>query len=226
MNPIKWLLGASLYDRSSILTAASLSWLLGRPIERGGEIAVSAGDVALDRQEELIQQLADAVALQLNAVNTISNLLQENNEKVSSLTRNASSLVQNGEEDAALEVAIELESYEAQSPILKTNYEKAKASYESALSRLKDQQLKLKTMQVQQRSNKTTAQITAAMELANSKLRQIEGSSHNVFQTASDAISRRNTLAEATGEVQNELASSDNKIKRLTASSKLDRFRK
>jgi phage shock protein A len=226
MNPIKWLLGPSLYSKSATTTKALLYWLIGKPIDSGGAIAVAAGEASIDEQILVVQQLAEAIGYQEAAVKEVSQMLEENNDTIARLNQQGEMLAKDPEnEEAALGVLIELEAYEAMSPTLESKLQTATANFEQGKESLKEQQLVLKKMQIQQRSNEAQSRINQALEMATSKMNGVELTSSRTLDRAKNAIERRGNIAQGVSEANRSIGATDRKVAQLTAADRLARFR-
>ena len=207
-------------------------WLWGAPVRTGGEMAVAAGESAIDNQVDVIGDLADAVGFQESAIVTISNTLNDTNNSIDRLEKQIKNLLPEGvaiedlaEEvvEAATDLTIELEALEGTLPELKSQLEQATTNFENAKASLKAQERKLRQMQVQQQTNEAKQQITAALELATKKMKSVEIEGTSTLDKASKAINRRNTQAVGISNAHQSLGSTSRAAQQSSARASLAR---
>lgn len=224
MNPLKWLLGAGLYNRAAVTTKALAYWLIGKPIDAGGEIAVAAGEATIDNQILVVRQLAEAIGHQQSLVELCNQTLSENLSKIETLEKQGQRLIQH-DEDAAMQVALELEALEQMTPQFEADLLSARSAFETGQERLKEQQLLLKQMEIQQKSNATQERIAKAREEAQRQMDAVQLTGTRTLERATEAIQRRGSIAQGVSEATRSIGETDRKIAQIGASDRLSRFR-
>ncbi len=206
-------------------------WMWGAPVRSGGELAVSAGESAIDNQVDVIQSLADAVGITEAAVTQVTSTLNDTKDRVQQLEFQITTIVNSGSPNetelvAAEDLAIELEALEASIPTLEANLLQAQTNFSSAEKKLRQQERELRKMQIQQQTNEANQRINSALEKATAAMKSVEISGTSTLNKATAAINRRGAEAQGKSNAHDSIGASGRAAEKISAQSRLDRFRK
>jgi phage shock protein A len=212
-----WLLG----DRAGRIAVGTVSWLIGKPIEKGDAKAIAIGREVLVDIEANVHQMTSAVAEQGAALAAATNLFNDMQAQSTQLQKQAEQLVTAGAEDEALSVLGELEVVETSLPQLKRQVDSAQASFENSKANLMEMQRSLKQMQAQQKVAASMEKVTAALSKANALSGVSSNSAKSTLDDVHSAVKQRSLVETAKAELGASANSATRKTNELNAAARL-----
>ena len=128
-------------------------------IEQGGQMAVAAGQNAVQAQIDNVQTLINTCAQIKGAKNQFENSLQTTESKIEELGASIKTLLAKDQKSAALEKATEVKVLRTQLPAHKQSIAQLTKQLEGMKEKLSVEKVNLIEMQAQQKANRANAQL-------------------------------------------------------------------
>ena len=185
---VYWLMG----ERAGRITVSAWNWLWGIPVESGGQVAVEVAEKSLYAMQASVQQLAEAVAIQVEAYKRARQKYQDKVKEFRRAEQQAATAKQAGNLTAArLAMARALQT-ERILPPLKEQFERAAQVVKASQERLDRERMKLETYKTDLQNMKDMTEINAALAaIAEVNNNPSNDSARSQFDSAKEAVEWR-----------------------------------
>jgi len=195
---VYWLMG----ERAGRTIVGTWNWLWGLPVESGGPVAVAVAEESLQAMQASVQKLAQAVATQMGAYERAKQKYEEKVKQLRTLEQQARTAQQGGNEEAARLAIARVIQIEQLLPQLEAQVQQAAQFVQSSKEKLNRERLKLEQYKADMQNMKDLAEINEALAAIAKVNNEFDiGSARSQFETAKNAVQRRNLQQKALAEV-------------------------
>lgn len=191
---VYWLMG----ERAGRVVVGSWRWLWGLPVEAGGKVAVAVAEESLQSMQKSVQELAQAVALQVGAFERANAKYQSKLQDLRNFEHKAEMAVEMGQEEAArlaMSRAIQIEKL---LPTLDQQVQQAAAFVAASKEKLNRERRKLEQYKSDMQNIKDLAEVNAALEAIARVNNDFDlGSARSTFEAARSAVEGRHRTSTA-----------------------------
>lgn len=208
-------------NRAWLVARAIWNWLLGKPIDAGGAIAVQAAADSVDDVATTVENLIDALAKQKAVLQQAESLVAQTQGERDQHLNDARALVKSGDDEEAQSILYIVEAIETNLPGIEAQRDAAAHQVSITEELLGKQRQLLQQMKTEQSLNESKLRLAQSMEESNAAMGLTSESAVQQFKKAKEAVNRRTTVAQAGSEVRFGLGRTERKLKKLSASDRL-----
>lgn len=195
---IYWLMG----EKAGRTIVGTWNWLWGLPVESGGAVAVSVAEESLQSMQELVQKLAQAVATQVAAYERAKQKYEQKAKEMANLEQQAIIAQQGGNEEAARLAMAKVIQIEQLLPQLEAQVQQADQFVKASKDKLNRERMKLEQYKADMQNMKDLAEINEALAAIAKVNNEFDiGSARSQFESAKNAVQRRNLQQKALAEM-------------------------
>jgi phage shock protein A len=189
-------------ERAGRVLVGSWNWLWGKPVDEGGQVAVSVAEESLRTMQESVQRLTQAVATQVSAYQRAQQKYQEKVKEFSQYEKQVQTAQGNSNEEAARLAMGRLIQVEKLLPQLEEQVHQAEQFVNKAKEKLNRERAKLETSKTDLQNMKDLTEINDALEqMAKVNADYSIDSARSQFEAAKDAVQRKNLKVSAFNEL-------------------------
>jgi phage shock protein A len=189
-------------ERAGRVLVGSWNWLWGKPVDEGGQVAVSVAEESLRAMQESVQRLTQAVATQVSAYQRAQQKYQEKVKEFSQYEKQVQTAQGNSNEEAARLAMGRLIQVEKLLPQLEEQVHQAEQFVNKAKEKLNRERAKLETSKTDLQNMKDLTEINDALEqMAKVNADYSIDSARSQFEAAKDAVQRKNLKVSAFNEL-------------------------
>jgi len=186
---IYWLLG----EKAGRTVLGVWNWLWGMPVESGGKIAVAVAEESLQSMHESVQKLASAVATQDAAYKRAKQKYESKAKELQTFESQALIAQRSGNEDAARMAMTKVIQIEQILPQLEEMVKQAEKAVANSKEKLNRERTKLESYKTDMQNMKDMAEVNEALAAIAKVNNEFDiGSAKSQFETAKNAVERRN----------------------------------
>lgn len=218
---IYWLLG----EKAGRTVVGVWNWLWGMPVESGGKIAVAVAEESLQSMQESVQKLAAAVAGQDAAYKRAKQKYESKAKELQTFESQALIAQRSGNEDAARMAMTKVIQIEQILPQLEEMVKQAEKAVANSKEKLNRERSKLESYKTDMQNIKDMAEVNEALAAIAKVNNEFDiGSAKSQFETAKNAVERRNLKENSLAELSenpNEKLQAD--IEKMTIDDEISR---
>ncbi len=189
-------------ERAGRVLVGSWNWLWGKPVDEGGQVAVSVAEESLRTMQESVQRLTQAVATQVSAYQRAQQKYQEKVKEFGQYEKQVQTAQGNSNEEAARLAMGRLIQVEKLLPQLEEQVHQAEQFVNKAKEKLNRERVKLETSKTDLQNMKDLTEINDALEqMAKVNADYSIDSARSQFEAAKDAVQRKNLKVSAFNEL-------------------------
>jgi phage shock protein A len=189
-------------ERAGRVLVGSWNWLWGKPVDEGGQVAVSVAEESLRTMQESVQRLTQAVATQVSAYQRAQQKYQEKVKEFGQYEKQVQTAQGNSNEEAARLAMGRLIQVEKLLPQLEEQVHQAEQFVNKAKEKLNRERAKLETSKTDLQNMKDLTEINDALEqMAKVNADYSIDSARSQFEAAKDAVQRKNLKVSAFNEL-------------------------
>ncbi len=189
-------------ERAGRVLMGSWNWLWGKPIEEGGQVAVSVAEESLRTMQESVQRLTQAVSTQVAAYQRAQQKYQEKVKEFNQYEKQVQTARGTGNEEAARLAMGRLIQVEKLLPQLEEQVGQAERFVNQAKEKLNRERAKLETSKTDLQNMKDLTEINEALEqMSKVNADYSIDSARSQFEAAKDAVQRKNLKVSAFNEL-------------------------
>jgi phage shock protein A len=189
-------------ERAGRVLVGSWNWLWGKPVDEGGQVAVSVAEESLRTMQESVQRLTQAVATQVSAYQRAQQKYQEKVKEFGRYEKQVQTAQGNSNEEAARLAMGRLIQVEKLLPQLEEQVHQAEQFVNKAKEKLNRERAKLETSKTDLQNMKDLTEINDALEqMAKVNADYSIDSARSQFEAAKDAVQRKNLKVSAFNEL-------------------------
>jgi phage shock protein A len=189
-------------ERAGRVLIGGWNWLWGKPVEEGGQVAVSVAEESLRTMQESVQRLTQAVATQVSAYQRAQQKYQEKVKEFGQYEKQVQTAQGNSNEEAARLAMGRLIQVEKLLPQLEEQVHQAEQFVNKAKEKLNRERAKLETSKTDLQNMKDLTEINDALEqMAKVNADYSIDSARSQFEAAKDAVQRKNLKVSAFNEL-------------------------
>lgn len=218
---IYWLMG----EKAGRTIVGTWNWLWGIPVEQGGKVAVATAEESLRSMQESVQKLASAVAKQTAAYQRAKQKYREKVKELQTFENQAATAKRAGNEQAARIALGKVIQIEQLLPQLESQVKQAEQYVNSSKDKLNRERMKLEEYKTDMQNMKDLDEINAALgEIAKVNNEFDIGSAKSQFESAKNAVQRRNLEQNALAELsENPAEKLEADLQQMTRDEEIDR---
>ena len=205
-------------ERAGRVLVGSWNWLWGKPIDEGGQVAVSVAEESLRTMQESVQRLTQAVSTQVAAYQRAQQKYQEKVKEFNQYEKQVQTARGNSNEEAARLAMGRLIQVEKILPQLEEQVGQAELFVNQAKEKLNRERAKLETSKTDLQNMKDLTEINEALEqMAKVNADYSIDSARSQFEAAKDAVQRKNLSVSAFNELsENPAEKLDEDLQKMT----------
>lgn len=189
-------------ERAGRVLVGSWNWLWGKPVDEGGQVAVSVAEESLRTMQESVQRLTQAVATQVSAYQRAQQKYQEKVKEFGQYEKQVQTAQGNNNEEAARLAMGRLIQVEKLLPQLEEQVHQAEQFVNKAKEKLNRERAKLETSKTDLQNMKDLTEINDALEqMAKVNADYSIDSARSQFEAAKEAVQRKNLKVSAFNEL-------------------------
>ncbi len=186
---IYWLLG----EKAGRTVVGVWNWMWGMPVESGGKIAVAVAEESLQSMQESVQKLAAAVATQDWAYKRAKQKYESKAKELQTFESQALIAQRRGNEEAARMAMTKVIQIEQILPQLEEMVKQAEKAVANSKEKLNRERTKLESYKTDMQNMKDMAEVNEALAAIAKVNNEFDiGSAKSQFETAKNAVERRN----------------------------------
>ncbi len=195
---VYWLMG----DKAGRTIVGTWNWLWGLPVESGGPVAVAVAEESLQSMQASVQKLAQAVATQMAAYERAKQKYEQKAKEMATLEQQAMTAQQQGNEEAARLAMVQVIQIEQLLPQLEAQVQQADQFVKASKEKLNRERMKLEQYKADMQNMKDLAEINEALAAIAQVNNEFDiSSARSQFESAKNAVQRRNLQQKALAEV-------------------------
>ncbi len=201
------------------------NWLWGIPVEQGGKVAVATAEESLQSMQESVQKLAKAVATQVAAYERAKQKYQEKVKELQNAENQAAIAQRSGNSEAARMAMAKVLQVEKLLPQLESQVKQAEQYVNASKDKLNRERMKIEEYKAQMQNMKDLAEINEALGAIAKVNNEFDiGSARSQFETAKNAVERRNLQESAIAELsENSAEKLQAELEQMTADDEIAR---
>jgi phage shock protein A len=205
-------------ERAGRVLVGGWNWLWGKPIDEGGQVAVSVAEESLRTMQESVQRLTQAVSTQVAAYQRAQQKYQEKVKEYNQYEKQVQTARGNSNEEAARLAMGRLIQVEKILPQLEEQVSQAEQFVNQAKEKLNRERAKLETSKTDLQNMKDLTEINEALEqMAKVNSDYSIDSARSQFEAAKDAVQRKNLKVSAFNELsENPAEKVDEDLQKMT----------
>ncbi|MGK7900461.1 MAG: PspA/IM30 family protein [Hormoscilla sp.] len=218
---IYWLIG----ERAGRTIVGTWNWLWGIPVEQGGKVAVATAEESLQSMQESVQKLAKAVATQVAAYERAKQKYQEKVKELQNTENQAAIAQRSGNAEAARMAMTKVLQIEKLLPQLESQVKQAEQYVNASKDKLNRERMKIEEYKAQMQNMKDLAEINEALGSIAKVNNEFDiGSARSQFETAKNAVERRNLQESALADLsENQAEKVQAELEQMTADDEIAR---
>lgn len=195
---VYWLMG----EKAGRTIVGTWNWLWGLPVESGGPVAVAVAEESLQSMQASVQKLAQAVATQMAAYERAKQKYEQKAKEMATLEQQAMTAQQRGNEEAARLAMVQVIQIEQLLPQLEAQVQQADQFVKASKDKLNRERMKLEQYKADMQNMKDLAEINDALAAIAQVNNEFDiSSARSQFESAKNAVQRRNLQQKALAEV-------------------------
>ena len=195
---IYWLMG----EKAGRTVVGAWNWLWGMPVESGGKVAVAVAEESLQSMHESVQKLATAVATQDGAYKRAKQKYESKVKELQTFEQQALIAQRSGNEEAARMAMTKVIQTEQILPQLEEMVRQAEKAVTASKDKLNRERMKLESYKTDMQNMKDMAEVNEALAAIAKVNNEFDiGSAKSQFETAKNAVERRNLKQNALAEL-------------------------
>lgn len=212
-------------EKAGRTVVGSWNWLLGIPVEQGGKIAVATAEESLQSMQESVQKLAKAVATQVAAYERAKQKYQEKVKELQLAENQAAIAQRSGNSEAARMAMAKVLQVEKLLPQLESQVKQAEQYVNASKDKLNRERMKLEEYKAEMQNMKDLAEINEALGAIAKVNNEFDiGSARSQFETAKNAVERRNLQESALADLsENQAEKVQAELEQMTADDEIAR---
>jgi phage shock protein A len=218
---IYWLLG----EKAGRTIVGAWNWMWGMPVESGGKIAVAVAEESLQSMQESVQKLAAAVAGQDAAYKRAKQKYESKAKELQTFESQALIAQRSNNEEAARMAMTKVIQIEQILPQLEEMVKQAEKAVANSKEKLNRERTKLESYKTDMQNMKDMAEVNEALAAIAKVNNEFDiGSAKSQFETAKNAVERRNLKENSLAELSenpNEKLQAD--IEKMTIDDEISR---
>jgi phage shock protein A len=189
-------------EKAGRVLVGSWNWLWGKPIEEGGQVAVSVAEESLRTMQESVQRLTQAVSTQVAAYQRAQQKYQTKVREFNQYEKQVETARASNNEEAARLAMGRLIQVEKLLPQLEEQVGQAERFVNQAKEKLNRERAKLETSKTDLQNMKDLTEINEALEqMSKVNADYSIDSARSQFEAAKDAVHRKNLKVSAFNEL-------------------------
>jgi phage shock protein A len=186
---IYWLLG----EKAGRTVVGAWNWLWGIPVESGGKIAVAVAEESLQSMQESVHKLATAVAAQDAAYKRAKQKYESKAKELQTFEGQALIAQRSGNQEAARMAMTKVIQVEQVLPQFEEMVKQAEKAVIVSKEKLNRERTKLESYKTDMQNMKDMAEVNEALAAIAKVNNEFDiGSAKSQFETAKNAVERRN----------------------------------
>lgn len=201
------------------------NWLWGIPVEQGGKVAVATAEESLQSMQESVQKLAKAVATQVAAYERAKQKYQEKVKELQNVENQAAIAQRSGNSEAARMAMTKVLQVEKLLPQLESQVKQAEQYVNASKDKLNRERMKIEEYKAQMQNMKDMAEINEALGAIAKVNNEFDiGSARSQFESAQNAVQRRNLQKSALADLsENQAEKVQAELEQMTADDEIAR---